>query len=115
VPDRTASPVPEPSGADAPPRLIQEADGARIRDRWQAIQIDFVDDPRHAVEQAAGLVEGAAGQLAEAVAARRSELGSRWNASRSAGSAGDDRGVSTEVMRVALQEYRHLLNRLLEV
>ncbi|MEY9965019.1 hypothetical protein ABIA33_003061 [Streptacidiphilus sp. MAP12-16] len=114
-PDRGDPRNPAVSQFGATQRLFQESATEKLRDRWRTIQGDFVDDPRHAVEEAASLVEQVARQLAESVSARQGELRDRWDTSRSAGSAAHDAGVSTEAMRIALQEYRRLLNRLLEV
>jgi hypothetical protein len=85
----------------------------KLRDRWQGIQIDFVDDPRHAVEQADTLLEQVAAQLTDSIATRRRELRVRWNYDGT-GSAAADSGSPTEELRTSLQDYRRLLNRLLE-
>jgi hypothetical protein len=39
-----------------------------LRNRWNAVQVAFVDEPRHAVEQADGLVASAMKRLAEVFA-----------------------------------------------
>jgi|SRR5579862_1476392 len=77
-----------------------------LRERWNKIQTDFVDEPRKAVEQADGLVASAMKRLAEVFAEERSKLEHQW-----------DRGdkVSTEDLRVALQRYRTFFHRLLSV
>jgi len=45
-----------------------------LRTRWKEIQTTFVDEPRHAVEQADGLVASAMKRLAEVFADERSRL-----------------------------------------
>ena len=77
-----------------------------LRTRWTDIQAGFVDEPRHAVEQADSLVAEAIKRLAETFANERSQLEGQW-----------DRGgdVSTEDLRQALQRYRSFFSRLLSV
>ena len=96
-------------------RFFEDSASEKLHDRWQTIQIDFVDDPRNAVEQAESLVEQVSTQLTEAIAARRSELHSRWSRDGGGVSAAHDDGVATEDLRTALQEYRRVLNQLLAV
>ncbi|MHA6764338.1 hypothetical protein [Streptacidiphilus sp. PAMC 29251] len=94
-------------------RFFEDSVSEKLRDRWQTIQIDFVDDPRHAVEQAETLVEQVSTQLTEAISARRNELHGRWSKDGGAASAAHDNAVPTEDLRTALQEYRRVLNQLL--
>lgn len=94
-------------------RLFPEGSGEKLRDRWQHIQIDFVDDPRHAVEEADTLVEQVAGQLTAAITANRRALRDGWD-KQGAGSAADDSGFPTEQLRTTLQQYRSMLNQLLD-
>ncbi len=77
-----------------------------LRTRWTDIQAGFVDEPRHAVEQADSLVAEAIKRLAETFANERNQLEGQW-----------DRGgdVSTEDLRQALQRYRSFFSRLLSV
>lgn len=81
-----------------------EAEG--FRSRWSETQTGFVDDPRHAVEQADGLVAEVMKRLAETFADERTKLEQQW-----------DRGdqVDTESLRVALQRYRSFFDRLLSL
>ncbi|MBV8050624.1 MAG: hypothetical protein JOZ80_05515 [Acidobacteriaceae bacterium] len=91
---------------DGGPPLFPENELGDLRDRWNRIQTDFVDEPRKAVEQADGLVASAMKRLAEVFAEERSKLEQQW-----------DRGdkVSTEDLRLALQRYRTFFHRLLSV
>lgn len=77
-----------------------------FRGRWDAIQVNFVDEPRQVVEQADGLVAVAMKRLAEMFAAERARLEGQWD-------RGDN--VSTEDLRLALQRYRSFFGRILSV
>jgi hypothetical protein len=72
--------------------------------RWPDIQAMFVDDPRSAVERAAGLAGDCAEALVLSVQERQRALMSAWQ--------GDDTG--TEELRVALRDYRAFWNHLEE-
>ena len=76
------------------------------RSRWNDVQSRFVDDPRHAVQEADALVADLMKDLAQSFARERSGLEGQW-------SRGDD--VSTEDLRVALQRYRSFFGRLLSI
>lgn len=77
-----------------------------FRARWDATQVNFVDEPRLVVEQADSLIAVAMKRLAEMFAAERSRLEGQWD-------RGDN--VSTEDLRVALQRYRSFFGRILSV
>jgi hypothetical protein len=77
-----------------------------FRSRWQEVQTGFVDEPRHAVAQADGLVAEMMQRLAKVFADARGKLEEQW-------SRGDD--ISTEDLRVALRRYRSFFDRLLSV
>jgi hypothetical protein len=79
-------------------------DHESLRNRWEAIQAGFVDEPRRAVEDADALVAQVIRQLAESFAAERTRLEAQW-------SRGDQ--VGTEDLRVALQRYRSFFQDLL--
>jgi hypothetical protein len=93
--------------------FLPDSAADKLRDRWQRIQIDFVDDPRHSVEEADALLEQVAEQFTEALTTTRGSLRDGWN-SAGPGSAADDSGTSTEQLRGSIREYRELLNRLLD-
>ena len=65
-----------------------------------------MDEPRHSVEEADGLVAQTIKRLAESFAGARTNLEGPWT-------RGGD--VSTEDLRVALQRYRSFFDRLLAV
>jgi hypothetical protein len=90
---------------DASP-LFPAGEATSFRARWSEAQTGFVDEPRHAVEQADGLVAEMMQRLAQVFADERGRLEEQW-------SRGDD--ISTEDLRVALQRYRSFFDRLLSV
>ena len=69
---------------------------------WHDIQVTFVDDPRSAVEMAAGLVDDSSQALVAFVKEQQDSLQAAWH--------GEDAG--TEELRVALQHYRAFGTRL---
>lgn len=71
-----------------------------VTDPWTAVQAEFVDDPRRAVEQADRLVS-----------ARLAELMAPLEEERAARQAGDG-DLSTEDLRLSLQRYRSIFERL---
>jgi hypothetical protein len=86
--------------------LFSAGESKEFRARWDAIQVNFVDEPRRVVEQADSLVADAMKRLAEIFAAERTKLEGQWD-------RGDD--VSTEDLRLALRRYRSFFGRLLSV
>ena len=95
----------ENAQADASP-LFPAGEATSFRARWSEAQTSFVDEPRHAVEQADSLVAEMMQRLAKVFADERSKLEEQW-------SRGDD--ISTEDLRVALRRYRSFFDRLLSV
>ena len=87
-------------------RLFSENDAKGFRARWENLQVSFVDEPRHSVEQADSLVAETIKRLAEVFADERQKLEKQWD-------RGDN--VSTEDLRLALQRYRAFFGRLLSV
>jgi hypothetical protein len=83
--------------------LFEPATASGFRDRWQRVQMQFVDDPRSATEQARSLVDDVFTALHEALTNQRGSLDS-WQS----GQAGD-----TEELRVAVRRYRDFLDRML--
>jgi hypothetical protein len=84
--------------------LFAGSDAQEWRTRWSDIQAGFVDEPRHAVQQADGLVAEVIQQLAEVFANERRSLEQRWDR---------DGGMDTEQLRQALRRYRTFFDRLL--
>ncbi len=107
----TTKPMGEPrsfaDGQDAETAPLLPGDEAEgLRDRWDAIQAGFVDEPRKAVKQADELVAAAMKRLAEVFADERTKLEGQWD-------RGED--VSTEDLRLSLRRYRAFFGRLLSV
>jgi hypothetical protein len=86
--------------------LFSPDEAKAFRVRWDTIQGGFVDEPRHAVEQADSLVAGAMKRLAEIFAEERAKLEGQWDRQES---------VSTEDLRLALRRYRSFFGRVLSV
>jgi hypothetical protein len=91
---------------DAPAPLMAEVEATGFRSRWQDVQVDFVDDPKVAVERADALVAEVMRQLAREFASERESLEKQWSGGGQA---------STEDLRLALQRYRSFFSRLLTV
>jgi hypothetical protein len=91
---------------DAEPDSIPESPAASATasesTRWHEIQVTFVDDPRSAVETAAGLVDDSSQAVVAFVKEKQDSLRAAWR--------GEDAG--TEELRVALQRYRAFGTRL---
>jgi hypothetical protein len=86
--------------------LFTPADSENFRGRWKEIQGEFVDEPKHAVEQANELVSRVIQQLTDGFANERSKLESAW---------GEGKDASTEDLRQALRRYRSFFDRLLSI
>ncbi len=88
---------------DAEP-LLGSAESERFRTRWTDVQTGFVDEPRHAVEQADGLTAELMQHLARSFADERLRLERQWD-------RGED--IPTDDLRTAFQRYRSFFERLL--
>lgn len=83
-----------------------DRDPAEVQARWRDLQASFVDDPGEAVRRADGLVGEVVEALTSALRSRTEELRGRWK-------DGDGDTGDTERLRLALREYRGVLERLL--
>lgn len=99
----------------ANPRLFPQAESDKLTLRLQEALNTFVDGPRRSVEEAAGVLEEAAERLTSALAERPRSLRASWDGT----SAGDKNrsadGSDTEDLRLALQSYREVTERLLRI
>lgn len=77
-----------------------------FRERWDAIQSSFIDEPRRSVAEADRLVVEITGRITERFEQERGILDSTWE-------SGEE--VTTEDLRVALQRYRTFFDRLLSI
>jgi hypothetical protein len=115
------------AGLDGP--LLSDTD--ELHASWQRIQGAFIDDPREAVADAAGLIEHVGQLLAGALRQRQQQLRAMWDrdgmpdgvdyadSGSPAGtvSSGADRpaadgGPDTEQLRLLIRRYRALFNEL---
>lgn len=76
----------------------------RFRAEWQAVQTNFVDDPREAVRNADHLVAQVMQALATTFTEHKRELEGQWQGGEEA---------HTEDLRLALRRYRSFFNQLL--
>jgi hypothetical protein len=102
VPQTTAA-GPQASGRNEN-ALFDQDELRDFRTRWDQVQTSFVDEPRHAVEQADTLVATIVKRVAEQFADEREKLEQQWH-------RGDE--VSTEDLRQGLKRYRGFFDRLL--
>jgi hypothetical protein len=84
--------------------VLFDQDPAEAQARWRDLQASFVDDPGQAVHRADDLVEEVVEALTSSLAARTGELRERWKSAD---------GGDTEQLRLALRDYRGVLERLL--
>jgi hypothetical protein len=85
--------------------LFPAAEADQFREQWVAVQGQFVDEPRQAVEQADHLVAELMQRLATQSSETRAELERRWDGQEN---------ISTEELRLALTQYRSFFERLLQ-
>jgi hypothetical protein len=90
-----------------------------LRGQWQHIQAEFVDDPQHAVADAADLVQQAGQALVSTLQQRQERMRSEWDRDKAnrTGTATDNEvtttgGVDTEQLRQIMQRYRALFDQL---
>lgn len=102
-----ADPVPS-RGRNEPgsSRLLGDEEAREFRDRWEAIQTGFIDEPRESVRRADELVEDVTDTIVTRFEDERDRLEDTWE---------EGEEVSTETLRVALQRYRSFFDRLLEL
>lgn len=90
----------------SPQSLLPKQQVDELRERWTAVQTGFIDEPRRSVKDADALVASAMKQISDAFGNQRSELERQWT-------RGDQ--VSTEELRITLQQYRTFFSRLLSI
>lgn len=76
-----------------------------LRSRWSSIQAQFVDQPCASIEQADALVAEALDRIQKMLLNQQETLRDRWY---------NHEDVSTEDLRLTLQDYRTFLNSLLD-
>ena len=103
---RQPVPTGKPSEDESAAPLFAEKESKDLFAKWDALQVEFIDEPRRAVEQADNLVATAMQRTAEIFAEERARLERQWD-------RGDN--VSTEDLRIAMRRYRSFFRRLLAV
>lgn len=93
-----------PLATDPGPVLAPET-SLDFRERWHGIQAEFIDDPRRAVEDADRLVADVARAFTAGVEERRRGLTSGWE---------NDGHGETEELRLAMRQYRALVDHILQ-
>lgn len=102
-------------GEASPGARLDEAAGAAEEpepsptstdDRWHAVLVGFVDDPRGSVEEARALIDEDIAAHVALLARRREAMHAAWQAHEDA---------DTEALRVALVKYRDLRKRLADL
>ncbi|MCS0639238.1 hypothetical protein NX801_27070 [Streptomyces sp. LP05-1] len=102
--------------------LLPMDERERIAVRMQHALSGFVDSPRQAVEEAAGALETAVERLTTVLTERRASLRTSWDtksshdtadAAGTGGAKAADRTTDTEHLRLTLQQYREITDRLL--
>ena len=91
---------------DSSAPLFRKDRSLELENNWQQIQASFVDEPRLAVEKADALVKKAIDDLSASFSDMRASLEMSWE---------QDKEVSTEDLRQALQSYRSFFKRLLSI
>ena len=77
-----------------------------LENEWRTIQTNFVDSPQDAVKQADALVNKTIDTLAHSFGDMRASLERTWE---------KEGEVSTEELRLAMQNYRSFFRRLLSI
>jgi len=101
--DETVAPI--DASAESLAALLAPDLSEHLRARWNEIQGRFVDEPRTAVQQADALVSEVVEKITQMFADEHGLLESQWK-------QGND--VSTEDLRIALQDYRAFFNHLVK-
>jgi len=101
--ETSTAPVAAAADSGQPERLIPKQRADEYGARWDRLKGDFVDEPRHAVAQADGLVGELLDELQELFSGQRRDLERDLS--------NDE--ASTEDLRLALRRYRSFFDRLL--
>lgn len=90
----------------SPATASSEAPSGQALEHWRAIQGKFVDDPRGSVADARALVDDLIQQVVRNFAEHSAALDLQWSTEPT---------ISTEQLRLCLQQYRTLFTQLLPV
>lgn len=75
-----------------------------LRNRWNVIQLQFVDSPCSAIEQGDTLIAEVIEEISQSLSNIQNSLDQQWL---------NHDEITTEELRIVLQNYRSILNRLL--
>ena len=106
TPTREGRREPSPIAEDRRIAMFAADEAEGYRARWDGVQTGFVDEPRHAVEEADALVAQVIKRLSEVFADERTRLEQQW---------GKGEQASTEDLRLAFRKYRSFFERLLSL
>ncbi len=123
-PTATMLPPTDPTGGPPPAEpvtgaiatidpLWPDAEVARFEGRWRDVQLGFVDDPRHAADEARTLLDEVVDRLTRASSDRGCVL-DPWRTDGKGRGTGP-RPADTEAMLSAVRRYRRLMDQLLAV
>jgi hypothetical protein len=108
--DRQSRKTPQPAGTPsrnelpASELLFGQERRDELHQAWRDVQTSFIDEPRAAVRNADNLVKDLLSSISQSFERARRELEAEWDQAEEA---------STESLRLALQRYRALFERLL--
>lgn len=102
---KPAPQVPASQAATEDTHLFDEEELRDFRARWDQVQTSFVDEPRHAVEQADALVATVVKRISDQFSEERAKLVEKQG--------GSGKNVSTEDLRQNFRRYRAFFDRLL--
>ncbi|MHA5054387.1 hypothetical protein [Streptomyces sp. SD15] len=100
------------TSADSPdrelgPELVRQGDRDKFTLRLQQALATFVDSPRQAVEEADTVLDEVATRFTDTLTERRRVLRTGWQ--------DPDTDAQTEELRLALRQYREIIERLLHM
>ncbi|WP_327685783.1 hypothetical protein [Streptomyces sp. NBC_00467] len=101
----------EPQEHKTPGHLIAQDEREKLARRLHDSLSGFVDAPRHAVEDAAAVMDDAAQKITTALTEQRRALRADWHGEGKGGPGEAD----TEDLRLALRSYREMTERLLRL
>ncbi len=101
----------EPQEHKTPGHLIAQDEREKLARRLHDSLSGFVDAPRHAVEDAASVMDDAAQKITAALTEQRRALRADWHGE----GKGGPREADTEDLRLALRSYREMTERLLRL
>jgi hypothetical protein len=104
--DELAEPITNVPSGEVNTALFPSHQCEKLENEWRTIQTNFVDSPREAVQKADALVTKTIDTLAGSFGDMRASLERTWEKNGE---------VSTEELRLALQNYRSFFRRLLSI